>query len=105
MADSAPLQLHLDEGCRVRVEGELTRHTAMRALREFERLARDLPEWNIDCSACEPVDSAALAWLIELRKRARREQRPLHFEQLPTAIRSLARLSQVEDLLQLAPAS
>ncbi len=105
MADSTQLRLHLAEDGEIRLEGELTRHTAMRALREFERLARDLPEWRLDCSACDPVDSAALAWLIELRKRARQQRRPLRFERLPAAILSLARLSQVEGLLQLAPAA
>ncbi len=102
MADAPSLQLQVDSNGRVRVEGALTRHTVMDALRRFDRLARDLPRWIIDCSGCEPVDSAAVAWLIELRKRARKLGRPLRFEALPPAVHSIARMSQVEDLL--APA-
>lgn len=98
MADTGPHLRRAEDG-RVLIEGELTRHTAMQALREFDRLARDLPAWIIDCSGCGPVDSAAVAWLIELRKRARREQRELRFESLPPAVHSIARMSQVEDLL------
>jgi ABC-type transporter Mla MlaB component len=98
MAERA-LRLSRGEDGRLRVEGELTRHTVMRALREFDDLARDLPRWIVDCGACGPVDSAAVAWLIELRKRARREQRSLRFESLPSSIHSIARMSQVEGLL------
>ncbi len=99
MAENAPLQIQVDGDGRVRVEGELTRFTAMQADRRFNELARDLPQWTLDCSGCDPVDSAAVAWLIELQKRARRLGRPLHFESLPPAVLSIARMSQVEDLL------
>jgi len=103
MADGDRFRLRLDDDGCVHVEGELTRHTAMEALRRFDRLASDLDRWVIDCSACDPVDSAAVAWLIELRKKARAGGKPLRFESLPPAVHSIARMSQVEELL--APAT
>jgi ABC-type transporter Mla MlaB component len=99
MADGDRFRLRLDDEGRLHVEGELTRHTAMEALRQFDRLASALERWEIDCSACDPVDSAAVAWLIELRKKARVSGRPLRFESLPPAVHSIARMSQVEELL------
>ncbi len=102
MADHLPPQIEADGNGRLRVVGELTRHTATEALRRFDRLSAGLDEWVVDCSGCEPVDSAAVAWLIELRKRAQRLGRPLRFEALPPAVLGIARMSQVEDLL--APA-
>lgn len=102
MADTPSFTLELEDG-RLRLRGELTRHTAMEVLARFEQLAGNLSEWVIDCSGCDPVDSAAVAWLIELRKRARRQHKPLRFDALPPAVLGIARMSQVEALL--APAT
>jgi len=45
------------------------------------------------------VDSAGLALLIDWLAAARAAGRELRYEQLPPAVRALARLSDVEDLL------
>ncbi len=102
MADSTLFSLELEDG-RLSLRGELTRRTVMQALARFEQLTEGMSDWVVDCSGCDPVDSAAVAWLIELRKRSRIQRKPLRFEALPPAVLGIARMSQVEDLL--APAN
>jgi phospholipid transport system transporter-binding protein len=53
----------------------------------------------IDLKAVSDSDSAGLALLIEWLSVAKQGHHPLHFENIPTQLRQLARLSDVEPLL------
>jgi phospholipid transport system transporter-binding protein len=54
---------------------------------------------EVDLSGVLAVDSSAVAVLLALSRRAREEGRPLAFTGVPTALRALADLYSVEDLL------
>ncbi|HMD59657.1 MAG TPA: STAS domain-containing protein [Steroidobacteraceae bacterium] len=84
--------------------GELTVTTATalraRALPEFAAAGKVL---TVDLAGVTQVDSAGLALLIDWLAWAAAQHRSLRFGELPRQLRSLARLSEVEDLL-VAPA-
>jgi phospholipid transport system transporter-binding protein len=54
---------------------------------------------RIDLSGLEPADSAALAALFALKRRARSERRHLVFDRMPPGLASLAKVYGVEALL------
>ena len=54
---------------------------------------------EVDLSGAVAVDSAAVAVLLALARRAREESKPLVFTRLPAALRALADVYGVEDLL------
>jgi len=72
---------------------------------------REVPMWHaktssptplpaqVDLSAVERTDSSALAWLLDLQSRAKRERSQLAFINPPKALITLASLSSVEKLL------
>jgi phospholipid transport system transporter-binding protein len=62
--------------------------------------AQELPrEGIVDCSAISAFDSAAVAVLLVLKRRAAAERRPLAFVGLPPRLEALARLYDVEEIL------
>ncbi|MEP7206091.1 MAG: STAS domain-containing protein [Casimicrobiaceae bacterium] len=64
--------------------------------------SRTLPlpkEGIVDCSALHPVDSAAVATLLSLKRRARVEGCPLTFINITPSLHTLADLYGVEELL------
>ncbi len=64
--------------------------------------SRKLPlpgEGVVDCSALHPVDSAAVATLLALKRRAREEGRNLTFVNITPSLHTLADLYGVEELL------
>jgi phospholipid transport system transporter-binding protein len=74
-----------------------------RALPEFAAAGKVL---SVDLGGVTQVDSAGLALLIDWLAWAAGQRRSLRFGGVPRALRSLARLSEVEDLLQTpAPSS
>ena len=83
----------------IQVKGELTSDTVMDALKQFSRECKSLPAWVIDFTQVSKVDSSAIALLIELKRKAQKNQRKISFIYLPDALLSIARLSQVDDLL------
>jgi phospholipid transport system transporter-binding protein len=54
---------------------------------------------EVDLSGIVAVDSSAVAVLLALSRRAREEGTPLVFAKIPAALRALADLYSVEDLL------
>mgnify|MGYP003576674225 CR=1 FL=1 len=54
---------------------------------------------EVDLSGIVAVDSSGVAVLLALSRRAREEGRPLVFTKMPAALRALADLYSVEDLL------
>ncbi|MFM7067340.1 MAG: lipid asymmetry maintenance protein MlaB [Gammaproteobacteria bacterium] len=54
----------------------------------------------VDLSGVTQADSAGLAVLLEWVTWAHREGREIRFQQMPRAIRAIARISEVEGLLE-----
>lgn len=91
---------------RYRLEGAMTMATVTglrsEGLRAFERGSGAI---EVDLTGVKRADSGGLALLIDWLAWARRARRELSYPSLPPAVRSLARLSDVEALLTGAPAS
>lgn len=83
----------------IQVKGELTSKTVMNALSQFKRECKSLPQWVIDFTRVSKVDSTAIALLIELKRNARLKNKTISFIYLPASLLTIARLSQVEELL------
>ena len=84
------------------VSGPLTFATARRA-RETGLAALaaiSSREIEIDCGRISSSDSAGLAVLLDWMSAAKRSGRSLCFVNLPEQLRALARISDVEELLQ-----
>jgi phospholipid transport system transporter-binding protein len=82
--------------------GALTFATARRAneegLRTFtESGAREL---EVDCRRITASDSAGLTVLLDWLAHARREGRSLRFVNLPPGLLAIARISEVDELLE-----
>ncbi len=56
-------------------------------------------EGIVDCAGIAVVDSAAVAVLLALKRRAKEAGRPLAFTNLPPPLRALAELYDVESFL------
>ena len=94
------IEIHVDSSNKyIQVKGELISSTVMEALQKFKQECQALPSWVIDLTHVTRVDSSAIALLIELKRSARRNKREISFIYLPEALLSIARLSQVDELL------
>ena len=62
--------------------------------------AKAKAELTLDLGEVGAVDSAGLALLIDWVAEARRRRVKLHFKQVPEALQALAKLSEVDELLQ-----
>jgi phospholipid transport system transporter-binding protein len=84
-----------------RVRGALTFATARRArdsgIRAFNASGND--EIEIDCGEVTHSDSAGLAVLLDWLAWGRKNERRIRLSNMPEAIRAVARISEVEDLL------
>ena len=67
------------------------------AIEAFANLAGDV---EIDCAGITQADSAGLTVLIDWLAFERRAQRRLRYLQLPAGINALARISEVQELLE-----
>ena len=86
------------DGARWTYSGALTLAEAGSVL----EAARALPlpvSGTVDCGGIGAVDSAAVALLLALKRRAAAENRPLSFANVPAALTALAGLYGVEELL------
>ena len=86
---------------RVQVRGVLTFATARRARAEGIRMitAGAGTSLEMDCSAVTHSDSAGLAVLLDWLVLARRHGQALRLTNLPTPIRAVAQISDVEAIL------
>jgi len=86
------------EGDRWTFQGALTFDGAMAVLRASDRLA--LPaSGTVDLGGMAHADSAALAVLLALRRRAEAEGRKLAFAGVPPMLDSLARVYGIDTLI------
>ena len=83
----------------IQVKGELTSKTVMNALKQFSRECKSLPKWVIDFTQVTKVDSTALAMLVELKRNALKNKKTISFIYVPPTLMKIARLSQIEGLL------
>jgi phospholipid transport system transporter-binding protein len=89
----------LQEGERSRVNGVLHFTTVTALLRSgSEAIANDHAA-VIDLSGVKDSDSSGLALLVEWLSIARAERKTLRYENIPTQLHQLARLSDLEELL------
>lgn len=88
----------LGEG-RFRLEGVLDAATVVRILKQGNQQFAGQPGIQIDLSGVMASDSAGLALLIEWLRGARERGQSMQFTQLPEQLSALARISEVEDLL------
>ena len=90
---------HSDDGARWIASGALTFANAGGALAAARALP--LPAAGIvECEGITHTDSAAVAVLLALKRRARAEGKPLAFARPPAALTTLATLYDVEDILE-----
>jgi phospholipid transport system transporter-binding protein len=84
---------------RALLSGELRFDTVASMLDVGDRVIRGGHLAVIDLAAVSAGDSAGLALLIEWLSVARAVNRPLRYENIPSQLHQLARLSEVEELL------
>lgn len=98
---NAPLQWQSNGGGRATLSGALTFVTAAEAYPLGVRaLQSDAAESiTLDCKAIGSSDSAGLAVLLAWMAEAQGRGRQLRYENLPEALRRLARISEVENFL------
>lgn len=98
----AALQMEPLGGGRFALRGVLGYGTARLALENGATLFGDTRVIKVDLSGVTAADSAGLALLIEWVSWARAQHRELRFFELPSQIRAIARICEVEDLLRAA---
>jgi phospholipid transport system transporter-binding protein len=88
-------------GGQLRARGPLTFATA-RAARELglDSLASGSGALELDCGGITAADSAGLAVLVDWLGRARQAGRALRYLHLPAGLSTLARISDLEELLE-----
>lgn len=85
---------------RYRLEGAMTMATVVDLRSEgLKAFASGAGAIEVDLKDVQRADSGGLALLIDWLAWARRARRALSYASLPPAVRSLARLSDVEELL------
>jgi phospholipid transport system transporter-binding protein len=84
---------------RFKVYGALNAETATDLLKRSEAAFKDAGSLEIDLANVPEGDSAGLALLIEWLRLARQRQQRVHFKNVPAQIAALARISEVESLL------
>ena len=95
---AAPSGGFVADGDAWRYEGALTLDNAAGVMLAAD--AMTLPASGIvDLRALAPADSAALAVVMALRRRAQAEGRTLHVANMPPALQSLAVVYGVDDLV------
>jgi phospholipid transport system transporter-binding protein len=99
---SAPAEIVSVAADRLAIRGALTFATARLASAAGLRAigASAAPRLDVDFAAVTAADSAGLAVCLVWLSRARRDGRELRFLNLPAHIRSLARISGVDSLIE-----
>ena len=96
-ANGAVFRASEDGGC-WRASGDLTFANAGPALAAAQALS--LPSTGVvQCEGITAVDSAAVALLLSLKRHGEERGRPLTFVEVPPALKALAQLYGVEDIL------
>lgn len=89
-----------DDG-RLMLSGELSMATVPALLKQLDWRQGET-EIRIDLQGVERADSAGVALLIEWRRAAAQQQRTIDFQNIPSQMLAIARLSGVDELLALS---
>jgi phospholipid transport system transporter-binding protein len=89
----------VQSGDRANLAGDLRFDTVGSLLNVGNRVIGEGRVAVIDLAGVSSGDSAGLALLIEWLSVARSVKRPLRYENIPSQLQQLARLSEVEELL------
>ncbi len=99
---SAAFEIAAGADGRAQLRGSLTFATARQAriegLEKFQKCGANACE--VDCSGIAKSDSAGLSVLLDWLALAKRDGRSLRYVKLPEGLIALARISDVEELLQ-----
>jgi len=87
------------EGNTFRFSGPLTIATVNETLRQSEELFTHEGAWELDFSAVEEVDSAAVSLLLEWVRQAARRGRQLRIKNLSDNLQCLVKVYGVKELL------
>jgi phospholipid transport system transporter-binding protein len=87
-------------GERFSITGTMGFATVTKLLELSKELFDDLPVIRLDLSGVTKGDSAGMALLLEWINWARAYQREIYYSGIPAQIVAIARISEVEDLLQ-----
>lgn len=87
-------------GGNLRLAGELSFRTAAELLRQGADRFEGASRFRIDLAGVTRADSAGLALLLEWLKRCRLRRQDLLLDNLPDSLLALARLSNLDDLLE-----
>lgn len=87
------------------VSGVLDATTVTAVLKQSETLFAGSSALRLDLAGVTESDSSGLALLLEWLRLARQKRQQISFVNMPHQIEALARISEVEDLLQPAAAA
>ncbi|MFT5161517.1 MAG: phospholipid transport system transporter-binding protein [Alteromonadaceae bacterium] len=87
------------EDCTISLSGKVDRHTVPLLIRgiDLNRMCKD--HFSIDFTAVSSVDTAGLAWLLKVMAQGRQAGQVVELKSVPAQLMSLARISDVEPLL------
>lgn len=94
-----PAKLEALGNGRFKVSGALNAETVTDLLERSEAAFKDSGSLEIDLANVPEGDSAGLALLIEWLRLAGQRQQTIRFKNVPAQIAALARISEVENLL------
>jgi phospholipid transport system transporter-binding protein len=94
-----PAKLEALGNGRFKVHGALDADTATDLLKRSDEAFKGATSLEIDLAGVPDGDSAGLALLIEWVRLAKQRQQTIHFNNVPPQIAALARISEVEALL------
>lgn len=94
-----PARLEALGNGRFKVYGALNADTATDLLERSEEAFKGAGALEIDLANVPEGDSAGLALLIEWLRLTKQRQQTIHFKNVPPQIAALARISEVENLL------
>jgi len=99
-ANSLQAQLRKSDDGRLLVSGELSMKTVPALL--AQNCLRDISGTiEVDLQDVQRADSAGVALLVEWQRTARQQQQDIRFQNIPSQMLAIARLSGVDELLAL----
>jgi phospholipid transport system transporter-binding protein len=90
---------------RFRVSGVLNAITVIDLLKQSRERFKGATRLEVDLGAVAESDSAGLALLLEWLRMAREAGQQIHYASVPAQISALARISEVDDLLNTSAAA
>ena len=95
------LQLKPSADGRLQLTGELNFKTVPPLAVNSKNLFDNNNHLNVDLDGVSRADSAGVALLIEWQRRAKKQNKSISFQNIPSQMLSIAKLSGVDELLSL----